>query len=102
MAIDSQVEILHRLHTTEGHIKAVIEMAELGQPCERILCQLHDAQSALRATALKLILSQAECSRAIILNSSSPKRQIAELKRLQSLYLAFLQYSNHHREDLHE
>jgi len=102
MVTDSQVEILQRLRTTQGHLGAVIEMAESGQPCEQILHQLNAVQSALRATALKLVLCQAESSRVVILDSLSPNERIKELKRLQSLYAIFLRCSIRNREVIHE
>lgn len=102
MVTDSQVEILQRLRTTQGHLRAVIEMAESGQPCEQILHQLNAVQSALSATALRLVLCQAESSRVVILDSLSPNERIKELKRLQSLYTIFLRCSNRNREVIHE
>ena len=102
MVTDSRVEILQRLRTIEGHLKAVIEMTETGRPCEQILHQLNAVQSGLRVAAIRLILCQAECSQAIILDSSSSKKRIAELTRLQSLYSILLYYFNHPREVINE
>lgn len=90
---DPQAETIRRLHCAAGHLNAVIEMAESGQPCEQVLHQLNAVQSALRAAGLKIIHSQAQTSQAVILNSSSCEERIAELKRLQSLYRVFTQHS---------
>jgi DNA-binding FrmR family transcriptional regulator len=74
-------------------LNAVIEMKEAGQPCEQVLHQLNAVQAALRVTGTRLIICQAQSSQAIILDSPSPKRRTSELKRLQSLYTTFMQYS---------
>lgn len=102
MKPDQQSEIIRRLRCAAGHLNAVIEMTEAGQPCEQVLHQLNAVQAALRAAGTKLIICQAQSSRTIILDSPSPKQRISELKRLQSLYTIFMQYSNHHSEVSHD
>ena len=102
MKPDQQSDIISRLRCAAGHLNAVIEMTETGQPCEQVLHQLNAVQAALRAAGTKLIICQAQSSQVIILDSPSPKQRIAELKRLQSLYTIFMQYSNHHSEVSHD
>lgn len=102
MKPDQQSDIIRRLRCAAGHLNAVIEMTETGQPCEQVLHQLNAVQAALRAAGTKLIICQAQSSQTIILDSPSPKQRIAELKRLQSLYTIFMQYSNHHSEVFHD
>lgn len=102
MKSDQQSDIIRRLRCAAGHLNAVIEMTEAGQPCEQVLHQLNAVQAALRAAGTKLIICQAQSSQTIILDSPSPKQRISELKRLQSLYTIFMQYSNHHSEVSHD
>ena len=49
MKPDQQSEIIRRLRCAAGHLNAVIEMTEAGQPCEQVLHQLNAVQAALRA-----------------------------------------------------
>ena len=92
MKPDQQPDILRRLRCAAGHLNAVIEMTEAGQPCEEVLHQLNAVQAALRVTGGKLIICQAQNSQAVILDSPSPQQRASELKRLQSLYTTFMQY----------
>jgi DNA-binding FrmR family transcriptional regulator len=97
-----QSEIIRRLRCSAGHLNAVIEMAEAGQPCEQVLHQLGAVDAAIRAAGSRLIICQAQASQSIILDSPSPKLRLAELKRLQALYTIFLQYPNHQIEVSHD
>lgn len=90
-----QSEIIRRLRCAAGHLNAVIDMAEAGQPCEKVLHQLGAVDAAIRAAGSKLIICQAKSIQSVILDSASPKQRLDELKRLQSLYTIFLQYPNH-------
>ncbi len=92
MKPDPQAEIIRRLRCAAGHLNAVIEMAEAGQPCEQVLHQLNAVQSALSAAGIKIIHCQAQSSQDVILNSPSCNERTAELKRLQSLYRIFNQH----------
>lgn len=89
-----QTDISRRLRCSAGHLSAVIEMAEAGQPCELVLYQLNAVQAALQAIGVKIIQSQVQCSQEVILNSASVSQRTTELQRLQSLYAIFLKYSN--------
>jgi DNA-binding FrmR family transcriptional regulator len=93
MKPDPQSEIVQRLRCAVGHLTAVIEMTEKGRPCEQVLHQLNAVQAALDAAGTKLIMCQVENSQAILRESPSVKRRIAEIKRLQSLYTIFKKYS---------
>jgi len=95
MEPNPHADIIRRLRCTAGHLNAVIEMAESGQPCEQVLHQLNAVQSALRSTGIKIIRCQAESSQDVILNSHSFNQRAAELKRIQSLYTIFVQHFNH-------
>ena len=96
MKPDSQDEILRRLRCAAGHLNAVIEMAESGQPCEKVLHQLNAVEAALHTAGFKLLICQARQSEAMILASPSPVQRAAELKRLQSLYSILLQKTDHY------
>lgn len=98
MKHDQQAEIIRRLHCAAGHLNAVIEMAEDGQSCEKVLHQLNAVEAALRAAGLKLLACHLQQSEAVILADSSPAQRAAELKRLQSLYGILIQKSNHLNE----
>ena len=93
MKPDQQSDIIRRLRCAVAHLNAVIEMTETGQPCEEVLHQLKAVQAALRVTGRKLVICKAQSIQEIILESSSPQSRTLELKRLQSLYTTFIQYS---------
>ena len=98
MKSNQQADILRRLQCAAGHLNAVIEMTEAGQPCELVLYQLNAVDAALKAVAIKMIQCQASSSQDVIVNSNSVIQRTAELQRLQSLYSIFLKYSNHKNE----
>lgn len=102
MKPDQHSEIIRRLRCAAGHLNAVIEMAESGEPCEQVLHQLNAVQAALRVAGGRLLSCQSQSSQAIILDSTSPQQRISELKRLQSLYATFMQYSDNHNEVNHD
>lgn len=99
---NQQSEIIRRMRCTAGHLNAVINMAEEGRPCEQVLHQLHAVQAALQAVGLGLINCQVQNSQTIILDSSSVEEWTSELKRIQSLYSVFTQYSNYDSEVFHD
>ncbi len=98
MKPDPQDEILRRLRCAAGHLNAVIQMAESGQPCEKVLHQMNAVEAALHIAGFKLLICQALQSEATILASPSPTQRAAELKKLQTLYALLLQKSNHYSE----
>jgi DNA-binding FrmR family transcriptional regulator len=95
MELNPQADIIRRLRCAEGHLNAVIEMAESDQPCEQVLHQLNAVQSALRVAGVKIICCQGESMQAVILNSDSFAERSIALKRLQSLYAILVQHFNH-------
>ena len=99
---NQQSEIIQRMRCAAGHLNAVIEMVDQGQPYEQVLHQLHAVQASLRAVGLGLINCQVQNSQTIILECSSVKERTSELKRIQSLYSVFTQYSNHDSEGFHD
>ncbi len=102
MDTDTRPEILKRLQTSEGHLRAILEMVRAGRPCEEILHQLNALQGALRAAGCQLIQCQLRESQSIILAASTPGIRAAELKRLHSLYTLFTQFSDRNNEVIHE
>lgn len=102
MEAKQQAEIIRRLRCAVGHLNAVIEMAESGQPCEQVLYQLNAVRSALSAVGVKVIHCQAQSSQSVILNSSSMSKRTAELKRLQTLYSILTQHFNRFHEVTHD
>lgn len=102
MEPDTQAEILQRLRTTEGHLRAIIKMTETGRRCEEVLHQLNALQGGLRATTIQIIRCQIQSSQVVILENSSPGRRIAEVKRLQSFCTFFMHYSNYPDEVMNE
>lgn len=87
-------KIVRRLRCAAGHLNAVIEMTESGEPCEQVLHQLNAVQAALQTAGVKIIECQAHSSQDVILNSTSVTQRTAELRHLQSLYeIFFKQYS---------
>jgi DNA-binding FrmR family transcriptional regulator len=99
MVLNQQPDIMQRLRSAAGHLNAVIELAESGQPCEDVLHQLNAVQSALRRVGTKIICCEAEVVRENILNSLSFPYCSAELQRLQSLYTIYVQRFNQPQED---
>ena len=98
MVLNQQPEIMQRLRSAAGHLNAVLEMAESGQPCEVVLHQLNAVQAALRVAGTKIICGEAESIREDILNSASFPQYSAELHRLQSLYTIYVQHFNPSQE----
>ena len=92
MVLNQQPDIMQRLRSAAGHLNAVIEMAESGQPCEDVLHQLNAVQSSLRIAGRKMICCEAEALREDILSSASSPQCSAELHRLQSLYSIYIQH----------
>ena len=101
MTPDQQSEIARRLRCAAGHLNAVIEMTEAGQPCEQVLHQLNAVEAALRRAGTKLLVCEAQSSHAIIVDSPSREQRMSEVRRLQSLYTTFMQYSKNHSEVNH-
>ena len=94
-------ELIQRLRSAAGHLHAVIEMAESGEPCEDVLHQLQAVEAALRHAGRHLLCSQIERSRAQVLLDGEPASRTAELKRLVSLY-SILIHGSSRRLEVHK
>ena len=99
MVLNRQLEIMQRLRSAAGHLNAVIEMAESGQPCQDVLHQLNAVQSALRIVGTKIFCCEADALSKNILSSVSFLHCSAELHRLQSLYTIYVQRFHQPQED---
>ena len=93
-------EIVRRLRCAAGHLNAVIEMTESGEPCEQVLHQLNAVQAALQTAGVKIIEYQALSSQDVILNSTSVTQRTAELRHLQFLYIIFVKQCSRERGQL--
>ncbi len=78
--------ILGRLKSAAGHLRAVIGMVEVGEPCDAVLHQLGAVQAALASAGSAIIDCQVESSAEIILRNPSTEVRVAELERLVTLY----------------
>jgi DNA-binding FrmR family transcriptional regulator len=102
MKPEQQSEIIRRLRCAAGHLNAVVEMSETGQPCEQILQQIHAVQAVLSAVGIKIIECQAQASQNVILNSTSVTQRTAELQQLQALYRILVEQYSHRNEVIYE
>ena len=82
----TQLAIVNRLRSAQGHLRATIHMVESGAPCEEVLHQLDAVEAALCATGRALRYCQVRKSLETIRHSSSSEVRLAELDRLASLY----------------
>jgi DNA-binding FrmR family transcriptional regulator len=98
MQLEPQTEIIWRLHTAAGHLCAISELVEAGKPCEEVLHQLGAVRAALRAIGAKILVSQLEQSKEIILFSNDVEMRVDELSRLYSLYQILVHDSNYDSE----
>ncbi len=83
---EEQVALLTRLRTAEGHLHAVVGMAENGAPCEEVLYQLNAVYAAIRAAGQILVQCQLQTSARIIVEEPQVNARIAEVRRLTRLY----------------
>jgi DNA-binding FrmR family transcriptional regulator len=86
MRLEERVEIVCRLHESEGNVHAIATMIENGQPCILVLHQLDVIRAALTEVSAWLLTCQVEQSREVILHSPCLNDQQAELTRLANLY----------------
>ncbi|HKZ82178.1 MAG TPA: metal-sensitive transcriptional regulator [Anaerolineae bacterium] len=82
----TQLAIVNRLRSAEGHLHAIIGMVESGAPCEDVLHQLDAVEAALCATGRALRYCQFRKSIEAIRHSPSAEARTAELQRLTTLY----------------
>ncbi len=93
-----QTELLQRLRSAAGHLNAVVEMVEAGEPCEDVLHQLQAVEAALRQASRHLLCSQIERSEALLVRDTEPAQRAAELKRLVTLYSILMRDSSRRLE----
>jgi DNA-binding FrmR family transcriptional regulator len=91
-------DILLRLHSAEGHLRAVCAMLEAGEPCEGVLRQLCAVQAALRAAGLRIIDCQLSSIGETIVHDPCTETRVAELTRLSNLYRLLIQFSGSKRD----
>lgn len=101
MQPESQAEIIRRLRTASGHLRAVCDLVEAGRPCEEVLHQLKAVRSALKAVGTQLLNCQLKQSEEIILNASTEKRA-AELARLNNLLYLIVQQGDYESETMND
>lgn len=91
--------LVARLRSAEGHLRAVVAMLESGQPGEAVLIQLAAVQSALQVAGFLIVKSQLQRSADVIMLDPCPDQRCAELNRLLELYKLLSKHpSFHHRE----
>jgi DNA-binding FrmR family transcriptional regulator len=78
-------ELLARLRSAQGHLKAVVNMLTRGAPSEELLPQLWSVQAALSAAGERMILAQLRASSKVILNGPSSNQREAEAERLNRI-----------------
>ena len=93
MQAHDQAEIVRRLRSARGHLGAIIDMVEAGEPCEQVLHQLSTVQAALRATGARLLACQLRQSQDVIRHNPCAEDRVAEIARLLVLYPLLTKYS---------
>lgn len=79
-------EIVSRLRSAAGHLRAVTRMVETGAACGEVLYQLNAVQSSLRAAARELLAVHLVESERIIKDSDCPKERALAVDRLMEIY----------------
>lgn len=85
--------IANRLRTSEGHLRAIVDMLETSAPCDDVLHQLDAVESALHIAACALRYSQFARSIEIIRHDLNAERRLAELEQIAALYKVCLRPS---------
>jgi DNA-binding FrmR family transcriptional regulator len=98
MQPEQQAEMIRRLHSAQGHLRAVINMVEANEPCELVLHQLSAVQAALLASGARLLACQVETSKSAIQLSTCPEERAAELDRLSNLYQIMMKSPKYNRK----
>lgn len=97
-----QRNLVIRLRTAEGHLRAVIAMIESGQPAEAVLIQLAAIQSALQVAGFLIVKNQLQRSADVIMLEPCPDQRCAELTRLINLYQLLSKHPSFHRREISE
>ena len=87
-------ELLARLCTAQGHLKAVVNMVMRGAPPEEILGQLWSVEAALSAAGRRLLLAQMRISTQTILRAPSMKERSQEAERLARIVSLAAQHTS--------
>lgn len=95
MLTDEQADIVRRLRSADGHLDAIIDMLEAGEPCEPIIHQLGAVQAALHAARARLLACQLRQSQEVIRLSPCAEDRVAEVTRLLVLYQLLTRYSDY-------
>lgn len=98
----SQSNVMRHLRSAAGHLQAVIQMTETGEPCEHVLHHLNAVRTGLHKAGIEIIECQAQACQDVILNSTSVDQRIEELHQLQSLYAIFVQHFSSKDEVIYE
>jgi len=87
-------ELLARLCTAQGHLKAVVNMVMRGAPPEEILGQLWSVEAAISASGRRLLLAQMRISTQTILRAPSVRARSQEAERLARIVSLAAQHTS--------
>jgi DNA-binding FrmR family transcriptional regulator len=90
----SSDELLARLSTAQGHLKAVVNMVTRGAPPEEILAQLWSVEAALSAAGRRLLSAQMRNSTQTILRAPSMQERSQEAERLARIVSLAAQHTS--------
>lgn len=102
MQAEEQAEVIQRLRSARGHLEAIINMLEAGEPCESLLHQLGAVRAALQAAGGRLLACQLRTSQEFIRHSPSAEDRVAETHRLIMLYHFLTIYSECKEREQHD
>lgn len=94
MKSDPQTEVVRRLRCAAGHLNAVIQMAEEGQSCEKVLHQLNAVEAALHAAEIRVVTLRVDACEAALRAEVSAAQRSAELRSLLGLYSIMMHKTN--------
>lgn len=86
MSPEIESQIINRLRSAEGHLKAVRSMVETGWKCDQVLHQLNAVQGALSAVARMVFEEHLQENEMIIKNSDCRQERTQALDHLTMLY----------------
>ena len=87
-------ELLARLCTAHGHLRAVVNMVRRGEPPEEILGQLWSVEAALSAAGRSLLLAQMRLGTQAILRAPSVRERSQEAERLARIVSLAAQHTS--------
>jgi DNA-binding FrmR family transcriptional regulator len=86
MLPESHSEIITRMRIVEGHMKAVTNMVETGEPSDQVLHQLNAVQCALNTITQIFFAEHTKESEKIIKTSECSQERTQALENLTKLY----------------